>query len=199
MRLNTRGRYGIQLMAQLACHGSPSQPLGLRSVAAVTGLPWRYLEQIVRPLRRAALVTGRAGRAGGYALTRVPDRITLRDVIESTSGPVCLMDCVDKPGLCAHSGTCASRQVWLAVTEDIRAVLAGYSLCDLARRPCAGCQAAVESARAARTSQRARQGGRAKPGAAPCAAAIRRGQRISRNRLEDGSGPGRAGRARKGR
>lgn len=152
MRLNTRGRYGIQLMAQLACHTTQPQPLGLKLVSAATGLPWRYLEQIARPLRKAALVKGRAGRTGGYVLSRQPELITLRDVIEATSGPLCLMDCVDHPSSCEHSGTCTSRQVWLEVTEDIRQVLARYTLCDLAKRPCAGCRESAETARADRIS-----------------------------------------------
>ncbi len=151
MRLNTRGRYGIQLMAQLACHTTMSSPVGLKAVAASTGLPWRYLEQITRPLRKAALVRGRPGRTGGYLLARQPDHITLRDVIEATSGPICLMDCVDTPDSCDRSAACTSRSVWVAVTEDIREVLARYTLCDLAKRPCAGCREAAATARVNRT------------------------------------------------
>ena len=83
MRLNTRGRYGIQLMAQLACQSTDAGALGLKHVSAATGLPWRYLEQIARPLRQAGLVRGRAGRTGGYVLARQPEQITLRDVLEA--------------------------------------------------------------------------------------------------------------------
>ena len=152
MRLNTRGRYGIQLMAQLACHTTQSDPVGLKHVAGSTGLPWRYLEQITRPLRKAALVKGRPGRTGGYVLAREPERISLRDVIEATAGPVCLMDCVDSPEGCEFSQSCMSRQVWLAVTDDIRRVLERYTLGDLAMRPCAGCRESAATARATRVS-----------------------------------------------
>lgn len=164
MRLNTRGRYGIQLMAQLACQGTESEPLGLKQVAEATGLPWRYLEQIARPLRKASLVRGRAGRTGGYYLGRQPDQISLRDVIEAASGPICFMDCVDHSETCEHSPNCASRQVWLAITEDIRGVLDQYSLCDLARRPCAGCSDTAEAARVNRSAHKPARAG-AKAGA----------------------------------
>ena len=155
MRLNTRGRYGIQLMAQLACQSTEAGALGLKHVSAATGLPWRYLEQIARPLRQAGLVRGRAGRTGGYVLARQPEQITLRDVLEATSGPLCLMDCVDDPSACERTSSCTSRQVWLAVTEDIRQVLARYTLCDLAKRPCSGCREAAETAREHRTERAA--------------------------------------------
>ena len=38
MRLNTRGRYGLQLLSQLACHLDESKPVGLKEVAKATGL-----------------------------------------------------------------------------------------------------------------------------------------------------------------
>ena len=76
MRLNTRGRYGMQLLTQLACHIKDPRPIGLKQVAAATGLPWRYLEQIAGPLRKAALIKGRPGRTGGYNLGRLPERIS---------------------------------------------------------------------------------------------------------------------------
>lgn len=177
MRLNTRGRYGIQLMAQLACHVTPAAPVGLKEVAGSTGLPWRYLEQITRPLRKASLVRGRPGRTGGYVLARQPERITLRDVIEATSGPICLMDCVDHPESCERSDSCTSRQVWQAVTEDIRAVLACYTVCDLAKRPCAGCREAASAARTARTTQRKKP---RKAGKAPAYAPGSRGAGVLR-------------------
>jgi len=152
MRLNTRGRYGMQLMTQLACHVTDPKPVGLKQVAAATGLPWRYLEQIAGPLRKASLIKGRPGRAGGYKLGRAPDRITLRDVIETASGPIRLMDCVDMPEACEHSPTCTSRSVWASMTSDMRGVLEKYTLADLAKRPCAGLRETAEKARGARAS-----------------------------------------------
>ena len=160
MRLNTRGRYGMQLLTQLACHIKDPKPIGLKQVAAATGLPWRYLEQIAGPLRKAALIKGRPGRTGGYVLGRLPERISLREVVESSVGPLCLMECVDAPSMCDHSPTCPSRQVWVKVTHDLRDVLDRFTLADLASRPCSGCRAAAQKARgvkraAAKTPARA--------------------------------------------
>jgi Rrf2 family protein len=154
VRLNTRDRYGLQLMTQLACHCHEPKLVGLRDVAKTTGLPWRYLEQIARPLRKAALIQGRPGRSGGYSLGRTPERITLRDVTEVTSGPLRLMDCVDKPGTCVHSSLCAARTMWVKVTGEVRDVLNRYTLGDLAKRPCAGCRASAERARESRAKAR---------------------------------------------
>ena len=150
MRLNTRGRYGMQLLAQLACHVKDPKPVGLKQVAAATGLPWRYLEQIAGPLRKAALIKGRPGRTGGYTLGRLPERISLREVVESSVGPLCLMECVDAPAMCDQGPTCPSRQVWVKVTRELRDVLDRFTLADLSSRPCSGSRAAAQRARGAR-------------------------------------------------
>lgn len=180
MRLNTRGRYGIQLMTQLACQASRTEPLGLKSVAAATGLPFRYLEQIARPLRAAALVKGRAGRTGGYVLARAAGRITLGEVLDVTAGPIRLMACVDAPDVCTHSRGCTSRQVWLAITADMREVLARYSLCDLAKRPCTECRSDGETARDA--PARGKRKTKAQPAVTSSAAPPRRGSTPAKGR-----------------
>lgn len=153
--MNTRGRYGIQLMTQLACRVPDPKPVGLKEIARVTGLPWRYLEQIASPLRKASLIAGRPGRAGGHRLGRPPDRITLREVVETTTGPLSLMDCVDTPSVCDQSPTCASRHIWVTLTQELRDVLDRYTLSDLAGPPCTECRVAAQKARGTRTPARA--------------------------------------------
>jgi len=160
VRLNTRGRYGLQMMSQLACHLSEAAPVGLKDIARTTGLPWRYLEQIAGPLRRAALIKGRPGRAGGYKLGRPPARITLREVMEVTSGPLRLMECVDRPDTCEHSNACPSRAMWVNLTGEMRGVLDKYTLDDLAQRPCSGCRDTAARARRLRTTVKAPARGR---------------------------------------
>jgi Rrf2 family transcriptional regulator, cysteine metabolism repressor len=154
VRLNTRGRYGLQLMSQLASHLDDASPVGLKVIARATGLPWRYLEQIAGPLRKAALIKGRPGRAGGYRLGRTPSKITLREVMEVTTGPLRLMDCVDKPETCAKSNKCTSRAMWVNLTGELRGVLDRYTLDDLADRPCVGCRVTAARARGTREASK---------------------------------------------
>jgi Rrf2 family protein len=140
----------MQLLAQLACHIKDPKPVGLKQVAEATGLPWRYLEQIAGPLRKAALIKGRPGRTGGYTLGRLPERISLREVVEASVGPLCLMECVDAPAMCDHSLTCPSRQVWVKVTRELRDVLDRFTLADLSSRPCSESRTTAQRARGVR-------------------------------------------------
>jgi Rrf2 family protein len=154
MKLNTRGRYGVRLLTELARQESAESPLGLRTVAARTGLPIRYLEQIVRPLRRAGLIRSRTGRTGGYCLSRPSASIQLKDVFEAATGPLRLIGCVDDPATCRRSAGCPTREVWQALTDDLRAVMARYTLHDLA---CSGSEPCADRESARRRSARRRR------------------------------------------
>ncbi len=162
MKLNTRGRYGVRLLTELARQDSDTSPVGLRTVAATTGLPMRYLEQIVRPLRRSGLIRSRTGRTGGYCLARPASAIPLQEIFDATVGPLRFIGCVDDPDACPRGEECSTRQVWKAMTEEVRAVLNRYSLADLAASGTHPCVEPVGPPRGRRQgSKRRRQ--RARP------------------------------------
>ena len=52
-------------------------------IAEEENIPMRFLLKILRLLARAGFVESYRGINGGYALTRPPEEITLRDVIEA--------------------------------------------------------------------------------------------------------------------
>ena len=130
MRINTRVRYAIRMMADMAKHGH-GEPVRLRDIAARQNLPKMYLSQLTAPLKSAALIKSFWGNRGGYALNRPPSQISLLDIIEAVEGPIALLDCVQDPGLCERSHFCESIGVWRTINETIVATLQHYSLADL--------------------------------------------------------------------
>ena len=153
MHVPTRGRYSLRLMLEIARLGDAEAPASLAEIAAWTGISRRYLEQLVIPLRRAGLVKGRSGRAGGYCLARDPAEITVGDIIAAARGPVSLVRCVDDEGACARSGGCECRLMWMLLTLGVRDVLDECTLADLGdpgwRRRVAAVVAARRGRRAA--------------------------------------------------
>ncbi|MEM9174494.1 MAG: Rrf2 family transcriptional regulator [Myxococcota bacterium] len=86
MRLTRRARYALCGLFDLAYNGG-GQPVRVKEIGARQGIPHRFLEQIFQDLRRGELVTGKRGPGGGYVLTRSPEDITLRQVVEAVEGP----------------------------------------------------------------------------------------------------------------
>jgi len=69
VELNTKGRYAVMAMADLARHGG-LEAVPLSAIADRQHLSVPYLEQIFLRLRRSGLVESERGRSGGYQIGR---------------------------------------------------------------------------------------------------------------------------------
>ena len=89
MRISAKSEYAIKAVLDLALRDA-RELVPIQVIAAHQKIPQRYLEQVLLALKRAGVVTSKRGSAGGYHLTRPPDRITVGDVlraVEGTSAP----------------------------------------------------------------------------------------------------------------
>ena len=131
MKLSTRARYALRVMLDIARHEEDAAPVPLAAVAHRTDLSHGYLEQLVAGLRRARLLRGVSGRRGGYHLRRTPDEIRIADVVQATTGELCLVDCVRDPTICARAVRCETRALYRLLNERIADVLESLTLADL--------------------------------------------------------------------
>jgi len=133
MKLSTRVRYGCRAMVDLALHDEGG-PVSLQTLAREQRIPERYLAKIVQDLRRSGLIHSVRGAHGGYALSRVPGRISVLDIWEALEGPFCPVDCLAAPDSCGMVGECVTRDVWDKVRVALTGVLARHNLAALVRR-----------------------------------------------------------------
>jgi Rrf2 family cysteine metabolism transcriptional repressor len=134
LKIPTRARYSIRLMAYLADNARPEQPVKLKSVAKSQNLSLRYLEQLVVHLKGAGLVKSKSGKRGGYYLARDAKDITVGQVVEAAVGPVRVMDCLDPEDNCRYKDVCAARRMWGLVSVRISDVLYDYTIADMSEQ-----------------------------------------------------------------
>jgi Rrf2 family protein len=80
----------------------------IREISEAMAIPARYTPEILSLLQRAGLAQARAGRSGGYMLSRPPAEISLLEVIEASEGPLASQRCVMSGGPCHwHDMICA--------------------------------------------------------------------------------------------
>jgi len=105
----------------------------LAGISTVQNISQGYLEQIIRPLRQAGLVSGKKGFGGGYTLTRSPAEITVGEVVRAVEGPVVPVKCVaaDSGHLESCPDDCRAKRVWQQVGQAIDEVLDSITLQDL--------------------------------------------------------------------
>jgi len=133
MRFSARERVGLRAMAELAQRYGTG-PVSLSEVAAAQEVSLSYLEQVIRPLRRAGLLTSTRGASGGYTLARPPAAITVGDVIRVLEGAIVPIRCVSDQTCsppCALEDRCATRSVWEIVRDRLTETLDGITLADL--------------------------------------------------------------------
>lgn len=129
--LNTKGRYAVMAMADLAKHaGDGAVPLS--AIAERQHISLAYLEQLFLRLRRAGLVESARGRAGGYRLGRPADRISVAEVMSAVEEEMRMTRCAgNHEHPCLGHERCLTHGLWDALGDEIAAFLARVTLRDV--------------------------------------------------------------------
>ena len=133
MRITTQAEYGLICALHLA-RRLDEGPVTGREIAAQERLPGDYVEQIMLKLRRAGIVRSTRGAHGGYVLARLPDQISVHDVISAAEHSTFEVHCTSHPveeARCSSSHECSIRPVWMLLQRRIDDVLHGVRLSDL--------------------------------------------------------------------
>lgn len=129
MKLSTKGRYGVKAMVDLAIHYGEA-PVSIKSISQRQNISEYYLEQLFSSLRKAKLIKSIRGAQGGYVLNRLPEEITVADVIDVLEGPIEISDCVEG-AVCHNVDCCATRILWQKIKTSIEEVTNSVTLKDI--------------------------------------------------------------------
>ena len=133
MRFSTKSRYGLRLMAELACSTS-GRAMPLKEISERQQLSLKYLEQLVTPLVRAGLVKSERGSQGGYRLTKDPRDTTAGEILAAMEGSVAPIPCLESEiNECPLSGQCATLPFWAGLDDVINQYLNSVTLADIAK------------------------------------------------------------------
>jgi Rrf2 family protein len=116
LKLSTRSRYGARILVDLARHRDQG-PVQVGEISKRQDISVKYLEQLIRPLKKAKWVTSVRGPKGGHLLVEKPENISLGQVVRLFEGQVDLVECVSYPEKCAMSDDCQVRLAWRDATE----------------------------------------------------------------------------------
>jgi Rrf2 family protein len=91
VKLSKKGRYAVRALFDIAFNNE-GQPTQVKDIAERQTIPARFLEQIFQDLKRAGIVASKRGPQGGYSLARLPERISLGDVVRALEGAIALAE-----------------------------------------------------------------------------------------------------------
>ena len=131
MELNTKGRYAVMAMADLAKYGA-GEALPLSAIAERQQLSLAYLEQLFVKLRRAQLVESARGRSGGYRLGRPAASISVAEIMAAVEEGVRMTRCHGEDAMpCVAGQRCLTHGLWDALGEQILLFLDSITLAEV--------------------------------------------------------------------
>lgn len=137
MRLSTKSRYGTRMLIDIATNGT-NGPVSVAEISSRTGISEKYMEKLIRRLKRAGLVVSRRGPKGGHLLRRPATEITVGDVVRALEDCVVLKGCGlgrDTCATCTRLASCPTKAVWEQASEAMFKTLDAYTLASLMAQP----------------------------------------------------------------
>lgn len=83
MRISVKGRYALAAVISMAERYNNGEYITVISISEKLGISKIYLEQVFSLLKRGGIVNSIKGSQGGYQLSRMPQQITVLDILSS--------------------------------------------------------------------------------------------------------------------
>ena len=122
MKISTKGRYALRILADIAEHGVEKN-VPIREIAERQGFSDKYLEGIVSRLSSAGLVKSGRGKYGGYRLVKLPAEYNVYEILYAAE------DSIVEP--CPMFNDCLTAPLWQYLQDEFRHVMERVSLQDV--------------------------------------------------------------------
>ena len=134
LSLSKKADYVIKAGIALARAYDGDTYVKVRQIAAEMAIPRSYTPQILDALIQHRLVESRAGKTGGYRLTKDPETITVLELLEAGEGPLNPVNCALSNGPCRWDTVCPMHEVMSIAVNRFRETMQAELLSELASR-----------------------------------------------------------------
>jgi len=111
MRINTKIRYGLRTMIEIA-GSTDTNGMLQKDIAKNQNISLKYLDPIISSLKLKGLIANSKGRGSGYRLTREPKEITMLDIYTAFE-QIVVVECINNLNYCDRSmHDCKGRNYW---------------------------------------------------------------------------------------
>ncbi len=135
MKFSTTEEYGIRCLIRIAKFYKIGKTLTIPEISKAEGITQHNTAKILRALRLGGFLESERGQTGGYSLTRKPEEIKIKEVLNTLGGR--LFDssfCESHSGMsdiCTHTIDCSVRSLWKVIQDAVDTVVKDISLKDL--------------------------------------------------------------------
>lgn len=131
MRISTKGRYALRILADVAKHGIDKN-VSIREIAERQGISDKYLEGIVARLTTAGLLKSVRGKYGGYRLVKAPESYNVYEILYAAEDSIALVSCLDDDAeACPNMKGCLTAPLWAHLQHEFKLSMEHVSLRDV--------------------------------------------------------------------
>ncbi|MBI4975733.1 Rrf2 family transcriptional regulator [Candidatus Peregrinibacteria bacterium] len=129
LHLTQKVDYGLTLLIALASNKTGATS-SIRAVTKEENLSFSFLQKIARELEKSGIIVAERGKFGGYRLTKKPEKLLLKEIIEALEGPVAIVPCLKKTSetLCRRKTHCKIKKKLDGLNMEIQNLLLSKSL-----------------------------------------------------------------------
>jgi len=104
------------------------------TIASQQNIPLPFLAKIISQLVVRGILETVRGASGGVNLARLPQDITMLEIIEAIDGPISLNRCTRDPSVCEQMSSCPFCEIFVEAQLALTNRLENTTLADLAMR-----------------------------------------------------------------
>jgi len=131
MKITSKGRHAVRIMVDIA--RNKDEYVSISDISNRQHITTKYLEQIIALLVKGKLVESMRGVKGGYKLTRSPESITVKEILDATGDTTKIAGCLNGEK-CPMAEKCDTMGVWNELTNLINDYLNKITLQNLMER-----------------------------------------------------------------
>ncbi len=133
MKFNTKTRYGIRTMLELALQ-TEGEGLFQKEISERQEISFKYLDQLISSLKASGLITNAGGKMSGYVLAKDPADISTYDIYKAFEPDLAIADCLAEGSDGNRSRIYAVKEFWSGLNRLITGYLEDTKLQDLAEK-----------------------------------------------------------------
>ena len=119
MKFNTKTRYGLRTMLELALNEDNVEGIFQKEIAQNQDVSLKYLDQIIASLKSAGLLVNVSGKKSGYKLNRPASDITIYDIYLAFEDELEIIGCLNPDSECTRKNQCVLRGFWCELNNSI--------------------------------------------------------------------------------
>lgn len=107
MRITQEVDYALRVVIYM-CKLGFDQKIEAKAISKLENIPLRFLLKLLRKLTIAGIMKSYRGIGGGYSIKKLPEHISIKEVIEAIEGPIYVNRCLYDETFCNlnRSDTC---------------------------------------------------------------------------------------------